>query len=417
MEGFRKLGAAELLSFARIEAGAYPGFHIASEEDLQKLSERMQKRGDLTPRVDYYGLFRGGELAGGLNLYSYEMNMLGTRVGAGGIGNLAVDLLRKKEHVARDMVLATLRLLREQDTPVSVLYPFRPDFYRKMGFGYGAKMSRYQLKPADLPKGPSREHVEYLTRDDAGGMLACYTRFFERTHGAMAKSIDDMNRAFESMAIKVVGCKRGGQVTAYTIFTFRPDKEGRFLLNDIVIRDTVYDTPADLLELMTFLHAQADQVRKVIVDTQDDFFHFLPFDPRDGSDDLIPSVYHVTNSQGVGLMYRVLDVKRVFQALAPHDFGCGTCRLRINVEDSFLPENDGSVIVHFDAGRPSVKGDRDEWDVAIRLNIAEFSSLLMGAVDFASLYRYGLAEVSGAKYVDVVDRLFRAPRPVCLTAF
>jgi len=417
MQDFRRLDSSELLSFARIIANAYPGLRIASDEDIQKTVERMQKRAEIEPKVDYYGLFRDGQLVGGLSLYTYDMNLLGTCVKAGGIGNLAVDLLRKKEKAARDMMLSTLRLLQEQGMLISLLYSFRPDFYRKMGYGYGAKMNRYVVRPVDLPKGPSKEHVTYLTRDDIVGMQACYTRFFEQTHGMIAKPADDMIRMFDASTVRVVGCRRGNLISGYMVFSFRQDKDGRFLVNDLLIKELVYDAPDDLLELMTFLHAQADQIRKVIVDTQEEFFHFLPEDPRNGSEDLIPSVYHVTNTQGVGLMYRVLDVREVMRLLSSRDFGGQTCKVRLTIEDSFLPENGGSAVVHFDGGLPSVKADSDEWQFEVCLPIAEFTSLLMGAVDFRSLNRYGLGGISDTRYIDTLDRLFRAPGPHCLTAF
>ena len=417
MEGFRKLESQELPAFARIAVNAYPGMRIASDEDIQKYVERMRKHEELDPRIDYYGLFRSSALLGGFCMYNFDMNLLGVRAKAGGIGTLAVDLLHKKEKVARDTVLATLEHFRDGGTNMVLLYPFRPDFYRKMGFGYGTKMNRYSLRPADLPNGRSKEHVVYLGSDDITGIHACYERYFERTHGMMGKPAGEMVRMFDNPQIKVVGCKRDSNITGYMVFSFRQDAHGRFMSNDLLVRELVYDTRADLAELMTFLHSQADQIRKVVIDTQDESFHFLPTDPRDGSDDVIPSVYHVTNAQGVGLMYRVVDVAGIFGILRSHNFGSETCKVRFAVEDSLLPQNNGSTVVHFEAGQPTLKGDCYDWEVGVKMPVAEFSSLLVGAVDFTSLYTYGLADISNEKHLSTIDRLFKAPKPVCLTAF
>lgn len=418
MEEFRKLEKEELLSFARIAVNAYPAFKISSEEDIQKYAARLQKHWDVDPRVDYFGLFREGSLLGGFCMWDcFRLNLLGTTVRAGGIGNLAVDLMHKKEKVARDIMASTLRHFRAKGVNVVTLYPFRPDFYRKMGFGHGTKINRYSLRPADLPKGVSKEHVVYLTREDADQIHACYMRYFSRTNGMMAKAPPEMAAVFDSPNVKVAGCKRDGKVTGYMFFTFRPDPQGRFLVNDIVVRELVYDTRQDLGELMTFLHSQADQVRRVVIDTQDESFYFLPVDPRDGSEEMIPSVFHVIGAHGIGLMFKVVDVAGVFNALGDHSFGGETCRLRITVDDSFTPENSGSTIVHFASGRPKVMGEGDGWDVEITMDIAEFSSLLVGAVDFTSLYNYSLAGVSDEKYLAAIDRLFRAPKPICFTAF
>ncbi len=59
-----------------------------------------------------------------------------------------------------------------------------------------------------------------------------------------------------------------------------------------------------------------------------------------------------------------------------------------------------------------------EHDVSLRLDIAEFSSLLAGSVDFCSLYRYGLAEISDPAYIRTVNRIFAVEqKPICTTSF
>lgn len=42
----------------------------------------------------------------------------------------------------------------------------------------------------------------------------------------------------------------------------------------------------------------------------------------------------------------------------------------------------------------------------------------MGVVGFHKLYTFGLAEISDERYVDTVERLFRAwEKPVCVSRF
>ncbi|MCP4519523.1 MAG: GNAT family N-acetyltransferase, partial [Delftia sp.] len=54
----------------------------------------------------------------------------------------------------------------------------------------------------------------------------------------------------------------------------------------------------------------------------------------------------------------------------------------------------------------------------VRMDVADFSSLLVGAVNFRSLHRYGLAEISNLEYVGVLDKIFAVQdKPVCMTAF
>lgn len=41
---------------------------------------------------------------------------------------------------------------RDEGLALSALYPFRPDFYGRMGYGYGTKKAEYQLRPEAFPR-------------------------------------------------------------------------------------------------------------------------------------------------------------------------------------------------------------------------------------------------------------------------
>ncbi len=87
-----------------------------------------------------------------------------------------------------------------------------------------------------------------------------------------------------------------------------------------------------LSELLTFVRSQADQFDRIVYETQDDQFHFLLADPRNGSGNLLMGLWHEVNTQGTGIMYRVVDVPTLFAELADHDFGAQTCRLRLDAD-------------------------------------------------------------------------------------
>jgi predicted acetyltransferase len=367
--------------------------------------------------VDFYGLFEDERLLGGMRLHDFVMNMRSARVKAGGVGFIAVDLLHKKRGVARDLVAFFLKHCQEQGRHIALLYPFRSDFYKQMGFGYGTKMNQYRVKPGHLPKGPTREHVQLLGAGDKQLLADCYHRYLAATHGLIEKTPAEVDRLFKDLDQRIVGCVRDGRVTGYLFLTFKPVNPEFVLMNDALIEEIVYEDPEALSELLTFRHSQADQIRQLIVNTQDDALHHAFFDPRDGSGNWFSDLYQQTNLQGAGIMYRVVDLRALFTALEGVDFGGQTCTLKIEARDSFFKPNDGGLVVHFDKGRPTVRDDGD-YEVAIQLDVAELSSLLMGVVSFRKLYSYGLAEISDKKYVDTVNHLFRTEEPpMCMTWF
>jgi predicted acetyltransferase len=420
MSEIRILEPSDFDALPRIFADAYPGIKIVSEEDRQRLKQRALKLHMEEPTAHFHGLFRHGELLGTMCFYDFTMNFLGARIPAGGVGQVAVDLVHKKEHVAKEMMRYFLQHFRQRGTPLVTLYPFRPDFYRKMGFGYGTKMNQYRVRPASLPRGPSKANIRYLGEHDKGALKDCYQRFATRTHGMMDKTEREVQRLFGNPAHRIVGCEVDGQVQGYLVFTFAQGES--FITNDLIIHEFICENREAMSELLTFLHTQADQIRYVIVNTQDEYFHHLLLDPRNQSERLIPDVYHETNVQGVGLMYRVVDVPRIFDLLSKRDFGtpefgAQTGTLKLTVDDSFLPENAGSLLLQFEGGHLQ-RLDRGNYDAELHLDIADLSSLLAGTVDFRSLYRYGLAEISSSKYAAIVDRIFAvAQKPMCTTSF
>jgi hypothetical protein len=116
-------------------------------------------------------------------------------------------------------------------------------------------------------------------------------------------------------------------------------------------------------------------------------------------------------------MYRVVDTRAAWAALAGIDFGGETLRLRLHARDTFRASNHSPVTVAFADGKPGVVED-GQHDVALDLDIAEFSSLLMGAVDLETLCLYGLAEVSDPAWIPRLTRLFATPRkPITTTPF
>lgn len=408
----RKLNEAELITFAQIVANAYPGIDIPLAEEFGQQLAQIQAN---DPSTGYYGLFHNGVLRGGMRLFDFRMNLLGVKTLAGGVGLVAVDLLHKKEKVAHDLIRFFLQHYHERGSALTTLYPFRPDFYRKMGFGYGTKMNQYRLKPAQLPTGPSKAHVQLLNADDKAAVLACYQRFVDRTHGMIDRSMLLFDRMFAQPGNRIVGFKQGEQILGYMIFSFKRGEH--FAHNDIEVSELVYETSEALSELLTFLHSQADQINAIILHTQDEYFHHIPLDPRNGTGHLLPHAYHESNTSGVGLMYRVIATPEIFRILANHNFGNQTCTLKLEIVDSFFPINEGSTVVAFREGKATLVPQAPA-DITVRLAVSDFSALLMGAIDFRSLYRYGQATISHPDAVSVVHRLFRTEeKPVCMTRF
>ena len=98
----------------------------------------------------------------------------------------------------------------------------------------------------------------------------------------------------------------------------------------------------------------------------------------------------------------------VVKLLADHSFNGVDLKVKFNVADSFMPVNDGSIVVHFVNGKPVL--GKTGYNVEVSINVEWFSSLIMGVIDFKKLWMYGHIEVSDDSYVKTLDRLFHVSK-------
>lgn len=205
---------------------------------------------------------------------------------------------------------------------------------------------------------------------------------------------------------------KNGRLEGYMTFAFQPDPRQKYQIH---VTSLLYNNREVLSEMLSFLHSQSDQVEKIILDTHDEYFHFLADNPATGEQSIF--LHHQTSVEGLGIMYRVINCRSLFENLKDHDFGGVTLTLRLTVKDSYYPKNNDSFVIGFENGRPRIK-DNEDCSLGITMDTSEFSSLIMGVVPFSRLYEYSKAEISDPRYLPEIDRLFFTPqKPECYTRF
>lgn len=394
--------------YIAICANAYPnpGFTTPAALESFAAGTRDSIR---EPAITLWGAYRDGEVVGAMRYFDFAMRIRSVEGFVGGVGMIATDLTQKKTGVAAAMVRDFLAHYRARGATMAILHPFRHDFYRRMGWGYGTPLSQYHLRPADLPTRPAPGRVRLLGPADLDAFLACHDRLCARTNGLIRMYRSTAEFIVASAAVCAIGYEEDGTLRGYLLTRFVPRERGRQA--DLHVDDCLTETPAAFNGLLTFLRAQADQCPVVVFNTQEDGFYLLPTDPTDGSEVILKSpAYHRTHAQGLGMMYRVLDTPGIFALLRDHDFGGQSLTLRLTVRDSFFPPNDGTTTIRFANGRPTVTAD-DEPDITLDIDIADFSSLLIGSVGFRTLHRLGLAEIGDPGHATALDRLFAAEQP------
>ena len=404
----------EIPLFADIAINAYPGTTQNTKEFRERFINNLINIQENEDSIDFFGLFQNNKLVGGMRIHYYKMNLFQKIADVGGVGLVAVDLMHKKEKVAKDLICYFIDFFREKNVSMVSLYPFRPDFYKKMGFGHGVKMNQYKIEASCLPKADSKEGVRFLDESDKDRILDCYTQYVLSKHGMFFKTDYELNNLFKNPDHKIVGYFNGSHLEGYIVFVF--EKGEHFLINHLVVKEFIYENPTVLLKLCGFLQSQGDQIQRVIINTQDDSLEFLVDDARNGTNHLIPSVYHETNTSGTGIMYRVVNIRKFLGDLRGFDFNNQICTFKLNVIDSLLMKTE-SFIINVEGGNLIIDG-QDKYDFEITMDSAEFSSMFMGVIDPVRLYQYEKLQISDPSYLGKLHALFKNhEKPFCVTAF
>jgi len=407
----------EIMKYVNIVMAAYPGAVEASQQTKERLQSVFTHNMSNEPTINYYGLWEDNNLLGCMRIHDFEMNLFSKIIPIGGVGQVAVDLLHKKERVAKDLIDYFYQLFLQKNVHIVALYPFRPDFYKKMGFGYGPTMHQYLIEPSSFPKGPIKQHLKYLNVQHQQQLAACYNRIARKKHGMFVKTASELTAIFNNPQNYIIAVDKDGLIEGYIVFSFKKQSDTNFMLNNIVIKEFLYETPEALLELSTFLNSQADQVHRIEWNTQDDNIHFFLGDVRNGSNHLIPSVYHASSIAGIGLMYRIINVKGFFQELKAHPVNNSDLTVKLTVSDSLLAENNQSFMLKVVDGYLELP-ESDSYDVEMLIDIAELSSLMMGVVTMQELFMLGKVKISDNEYLLALHKLFYVyEKPTCVTAF
>jgi predicted acetyltransferase len=399
--------------FISVYINAYPGVPT----DREKVTERMKWMQENDPNSNIWGLWDDGRLIGGERLIDFKLNYFGQFIPAGGVGMVAVDLLEKKRGAAKDLISYFLDYCEDHEEYMAMLYPFRPDFYHQMGFGYGTRMDKYCFEPTSLPGGGFREGLAYLTADDGGALTECYNEFAAGRHGYCRRA--DMTPLAKGYGPqrKLVGYRHDGKLLGYLVLDFQKGGvESNFVKNYLVINEWISLTQEAFLALAGFIHTQADQFFRVEYHTQNPDFYFALKDVRNGTDEVIPHVYHESNTAGVGLMYRIVNFRRLLEVTAVRNYGGMDAELTIKLTDTFRPQNAGEYNIEFRGGTARL-ADKKLAGMRIELDVSDLSSLFMGAVDIGSLYRLGRL-IAREEDLPVLQRVFHAwQKPECVSGF
>ena len=408
-EGFRAV--AELWS------RAYPLAMSNDEASIEKVTDGFERNVVIRPDQHVFAVKEDETTIGSMRYFDFNMHLFGQKILAGGIGGVATDMLHKKKGVAKLILTDFLNYYKNQGAVMTTLYPFRPDFYKKMGFGFGKSLNQFKIPPSAFPKTGDKGKLKYLSKEDIQDILACYHRYQEMNNGLFDKYSDEFDKEMDS-GLLFMGYEEAGELKAYLSYTIEKVSEHHIMTQNMRIHQFVFEDVDGLMAFSAFFNSQIDQINRVIMNIQDEDFQYLFMDPRDDSYFHIHPHYQQCSIQGTGIMYRLIDNRKFFELYKDHHFGNETIKVAFDIEDDFFEDNNGLLKVAFVDGRPSLLSEEADVDVKVTMNIANFTSLVLNCVGIKSLVRYGQCQVSDLSYLSQLSKLFSGEEaPLCMTRF
>lgn len=422
MDSIRILTERDIEAFKPLTVHAYAGQGV-DEKAFKKRDKMVKTILSLGEEDILLGHFEENDtLSGSVRLLTQPLNFRGTEVMALGIATLAVDLFHKKEKIALKLMKHSLEMARKNGVAMSVLDPFHLGFYRKMGYGMGAKIKKYRLEPRQFKNYDTKEGLTWLSATDTSDMKEIkdlYDRFYMQHHGSMKQSEVEIAELLEGDKI-IVGFRKAGMLQGILIFAFEQIGENTIYGTDLIIDEMITLTSDAFKAFSTFIHSQADQVRYVLIETQDP--HFTQYFNDSSSDDFstFQTRYQELYRAGAGMMYRIINIEKILEILTAKAVVTAETfpSLCIRIKDRLLPDQEGDYYVYKEENQITFSTETRSFDVEMEIDIADFSALVMGSANLQPLIFSGKATLSNQAYIPVLEEFFEIQSlPICISRF
>ncbi len=403
----RPLTEGDLEPYLDIYLNSYPAYKDLDQacRDHYREKHRTELREDTQTRT--VGLFEGATLIATMKLILFSMNFFGRMQPACGLMALEVHPLHKKKGAALFMVRYFEDYARENGALLTLLLPFRIDFYRRMGYGFAGKIHEYHLPTSALPKVDRAvlPNLRLLQPEDFDAAMDCQRRFAARNHGMVEKFDEEIRGIRDDIQVRRVGYYGPeGQLRGYAAYRFQNASDTNYTQNRLSVEELVYEDGAVLRGLLMALRMQEDLAQTVVLRTGEEDFHHLLDDPQDVSKNYIDFGFLQTNVSAVGTMFKLVDDKAFVKNTGYRSFPAGEITAAFCYRDE-MADTDRCLRVTIGGGRWAVAGEDVPADVTVTCRQGDLASLLMGSAELSALLRLGAARADDGEKARVLGYL------------
>jgi predicted acetyltransferase len=255
-----------------------------------------------------------------------------------GIAAVAVAPGERRRGVGRWICARAVRMGLEHGASLSALFPFRADFYSRLGYVLVGELHRYRFRPDELPDLEAHGGVLRMDREDAARSLPPFYRDAMYSTNGLVERTPQMWRHLLSEESSIHGLMGEGELlSGYAIVRGR---EGRFPDRSVLaVREVVVADADAYRAFLSWLSVQRDRWRYIEYDAlPGERFHRVLAHPAIPGLPRARGLWFPSATILRGPMLRILDLRHVLGVSGLPEGA------HLTVSDDQLPENSGTWI-------------------------------------------------------------------------
>lgn len=370
-----------------IELNRY-SYAIPSDEDERM--ERCLKEIDVAS--EFFIVERNGKNRAHARMIPLEQNVRSTWKKMTGVSMVASAPETRRLGYVREIMLQSLRELKDEGYGVSMLYPFKDSFYASMGYVKMPPWYTLTFNPKNIAysKAPADYQIERV--DAKEGWEECeeiHDHVVSQTHGAARRSKKrwDEHKIWyrDNLAIAYGPDSNPEGYIAYKIKGYGQFGDGTEV-GTMNVHEMLWKSPNALKTLLRFISLHQDQVIEVkmpITSISQSYYHWI-------NDINVPEV-----KARFITMARIIDVQEALTGIPVDNHES----LAIGVIDNHFDWNTQTFDVKSREGKLLVEPE-GETEPDIRMSIGSLTALLYGSLSCTDLFELGMLKEKAPDFLD-----------------
>lgn len=334
-----------------------------------------------------------------------------------GVAGVSVAPERRGQKIAQAMIEHALKQFRQQQIPLSMLYPFRHGFYRKLGWAWVGETRQYRVSARHLPLYPERVQVVPYQAELEASIKAVYHQAAQQHNGWLQREPNRWKGYFKPEGGReIYGYVEAGALLGYVVveFTHLEPTKTQWA---IVVQEWVVLTATAYRGLIGFLASLRDQVTTVIWNTnpQDPFPHLLSEQRCDPAVPNPPFEFGFIprfGEIGGGFMWRLVDVVKALE-LRPINPG-EPFAIALHIIDPIL----GNQQITVECVDQKMVCTQQNASTLLTLSIEQLTVLFSGMRSASELHWLGEIDIEGdPTLLAQLDAAWKTTPPFCWDFF